>query len=177
MMTDYYKYFTWALTVQDAVDMRPKWIAYTDSWTSSENYKTSLLAACKAVFDDEQLQLNNVELLGVACMDMNIIVELMGTPNAFQNRQGYSNFYRAMNEDMGLCFDVKHNFGDMQQLRRESVGGSVCESCDMKTEPCAVPDRAPAGGGGASVQVDPEVSASWVGAFPVVVSGFVAALS
>jgi hypothetical protein len=138
VMTDYYKYFIWGLKVQDAMDMKAKWIKYTDSWVGGP-----LLAGCKAVFDDAQLQANNVELLGVACMDMNIIVELMGSPNAFSNRAMYSNFYNAMNDEMGVCFDVKHDFGDMQQLRTQSIGGSVCEQCDMKPEPCAVPTDAP----------------------------------
>jgi hypothetical protein len=138
MMTDYYKYFIWGLKVQDAMNMKPKWIKYTDSWVGGP-----LLAGCTAVFDDAQLQANNVELLGVACMDMNIIVELMQTPTSFQNRAQYSNFFTAMNDEMKVCFDVKHDFADMQQLRTQSVGGSVCEQCDMKPEPCAIPTEAP----------------------------------
>lgn len=134
VMTDYYKYFIWGLSVQDALDMKPKWISYKDSWVGED-----LLAGCKAVFDDAQLQANKVELLGVACMDMNIIVELMGTPTAFNSRSLYSNFYTAMEADEKVCFDVTHNFADMQQLRTQSTGGSVCEACDMKPEPCAVP--------------------------------------
>jgi hypothetical protein len=137
VMTDYYKYFIWGMKVQDAMNMKPKWIKYTDSWVGEP-----LLAGCKAVFDDEQLQANNVELLGVACMDMNVIVELMGASTAFINRALYSNFVTAMNDEMGVCFDVKHDFADMQQLRRQSIGGSICESCDMKPEPCALPPSA-----------------------------------
>jgi hypothetical protein len=138
VMTDYYKFFIWGLSVQNAIDMKPKWIKYTDSWTDE-----ALLAGCKAVFDDEQLSANNVELLGVACMDMNIITELFGTPTAFQNRAMYSNFYQTMQDEMSICFDVTHNFADLQQLRRESIGGSICENCDMKPEPCAVPTEKP----------------------------------
>jgi hypothetical protein len=169
MMTDYYKYFIWGLSVQNAYDMKPKWISYTDSWGGEP-----LLAGCKAVFDDEQLQVNNVELLGVACMDMNIIVELMITPNSFQNRALYENFYQAMEDDMGVCFDIQHNFGDLQQLRKESAGGKECESCDMSKEPCdvtyvapkAAPAPAPAG----------TTAASWARVFPLVAPVFVAAL-
>jgi hypothetical protein len=171
MMTDYYKYFIWGLTVQNAVDMKPKWISYTDGWGGEP-----LLAGCKAVFDDEQLQNDNVELLGVACMDMNIIVELMGTPNSFQNRALYENFYQAMEDDMGSCLDIQHSFGDMLKLQKESKGGKVCESCDMKKinckdPPCfcnAVLPPAPTPPAG--------TTASWARVFPLVVPVFVAAL-
>merc|ERR1719399_32466 len=174
MMTDYYKYFTWALSVQDAVDMRPKWIAYTDSWAGEP-----LLAACKAVFDDEQLQLNNVELLGVACMDMNVIVELMGTPNSFQNRGLYSNFFQAMTDENAKCVDARHNFGDMQQIRQQSVGGTECESCDMDVTPCSLPPtpKPTAGAGADADAAGAGDAASWAGVFPLVVPVFVAALS
>jgi hypothetical protein len=144
VMTDYYKYFIWGLSLEDAMNMKPKWIRYTDSWMATDGDAASaveypLLAGCKAVFDDAQLQANNVELLGVACMDMNIIVDLVGTPTAFQNRAMYANFYQAMQDEMKVCTDVHHNFADMQQLRTQSVGGNVCEQCDMKPEPCEVP--------------------------------------
>jgi hypothetical protein len=118
--------------------MKAKWIQYTDSWLDGP-----LLAGCKAVFDDEQLQSNKVELLGVACMDMNVIVDLMGTPSSFQNRQGYKNFHKAMKDEEKVCFDVAHGFLEMRQLREASVGGSVCQQCDMDSAPCPIPTSAP----------------------------------
>eukprot|EP00929_Paragymnodinium_shiwhaense_P027103 TRINITY_DN15987_c0_g1_i6.p1 TRINITY_DN15987_c0_g1~~TRINITY_DN15987_c0_g1_i6.p1 ORF type:complete len:172 (-),score=26.08 TRINITY_DN15987_c0_g1_i6:257-772(-) len=116
-MASYYQVFAASIDAKAA-----RWVEYSDSLTG-----TDLVAACYSVYD----RTSAVPLLnGVACMDLNIMVDLQ----TFKGKPGYDAAWRAMREAAESCSPIKVSATQFSTFR--SLQGGDCRPCDLTDEDC-----------------------------------------
>lgn len=120
IMAKYYQLFA-ASIESDAV----RWTMYEDAVSG-----TPLLAGCLPVYDRSD---SVPELVGVSCMDINIIVSL----DTLWQKPKYKEMWEAMERVTKECPKLKHGTNTLQQLRQQVSERSVCRSCDSTDEGCA----------------------------------------
>jgi hypothetical protein len=135
-MVDYYKYFSNGLSATDPHLQKVRWTEYTDGWVGGR-----LLAGCMAVYDKNKKSAGQVDLLGVTCMDMNVILPLgIGTGespnNPLEARDNYPTFKDAIDEESNRCMAVSHDQSSLQRMRRAHPDSSECKACDTQDEWC-----------------------------------------
>jgi len=130
IMAKYYQLF--AATIEsDAV----RWTMYQDSVTG-----TPLLAGCLPVYDRSG---TIPELVGVSCMDINVIVSL----DTLWQKPRYKEMWEAMDKVTRECPKLKYGANTLQALRQQVGERSVCRACDNTDEGCSPsPNPSPSGG-------------------------------
>eukprot|EP00929_Paragymnodinium_shiwhaense_P112603 TRINITY_DN8085_c0_g1_i1.p1 TRINITY_DN8085_c0_g1~~TRINITY_DN8085_c0_g1_i1.p1 ORF type:complete len:648 (+),score=113.88 TRINITY_DN8085_c0_g1_i1:45-1946(+) len=117
IMASYYQIFASSLDAKEA-----RWIEYDDGMSG-----TSLVAACYSVYD----RTSAVSLLnGVACMDLNIIVDIP----AFTTKPGYDAAWEQMRAAATSCTPIRVSAEQLKTFR--SMQGGECKECDMTDENC-----------------------------------------
>merc|ERR1711964_696393 len=119
----YYKYFANGDSEAGLGGLR--WVHYDDFSTS-----TSLTAGCMPIYDKDKLDVGTVSLLGVVCMDVNVIVSL----EELSLRDRYARFIEKADQMSKACRPVEWIESKLQKLR----GDFECQACDMSREPCGV---------------------------------------
>lgn len=132
IMAKYYQLFA-ASIESDAV----RWTMYQDSVTG-----TPLLAGCLPVYDRSG---TIPELVGVSCMDINVIVSL----DTLWQKPRYKEMWEAMDKVTRECPKLKYGANTLQALRQQVGERSVCRACDNTDEGCSPspsPNPSPSGG-------------------------------
>eukprot|EP00929_Paragymnodinium_shiwhaense_P112605 TRINITY_DN8085_c0_g2_i1.p1 TRINITY_DN8085_c0_g2~~TRINITY_DN8085_c0_g2_i1.p1 ORF type:complete len:635 (+),score=90.21 TRINITY_DN8085_c0_g2_i1:69-1973(+) len=123
IMASYYQIFAASLDAKYA-----RWVEYNDALTG-----TRLVAACYSVYD----RTKSVPLLnGVACMDLNVIIDL----DAFKTKPGYSEAWSAMRAAATSCTRITLSAAQLTTFRE--LQGGDCRACDMTDEHCSTEDQA-----------------------------------
>jgi len=94
---------------------KARWREYEDKVS-----KQTLLAACVPAFDKRQTPR---KLLGVACMDMNVLSDL----DTFKTSAGYDDFEGSVREAQRFCAPFRLSHLDAQLLRYSTDPSAVCE--------------------------------------------------
>ena len=111
-----------------------RWTKYNDYYTGQE-----LLGACLASFElerfgaktscngglsglGEQGDSRVPKLIGVGCVDMNLVVDLP----RLESHAGYDEFWAKVQDDMKACPRNSLTFAQMQTLRAEAMIGDAC---------------------------------------------------
>eukprot|EP00929_Paragymnodinium_shiwhaense_P027102 TRINITY_DN15987_c0_g1_i5.p1 TRINITY_DN15987_c0_g1~~TRINITY_DN15987_c0_g1_i5.p1 ORF type:complete len:633 (-),score=127.58 TRINITY_DN15987_c0_g1_i5:265-2163(-) len=129
-MASYYQIFAASLDAKSA-----RWVEYSDALTG-----TDLVAACYSVYD----RTSSVKLLnGVACMDLNVIVDLQ----TFKGKDGYADAWKQMRDAATSCSAIKVSNTQFSTFR--ALQGGDCRACDMTDENCPVGVPGPAASSGA----------------------------
>jgi hypothetical protein len=102
VMSDYYKYFSSGLDPNDPALTEVRWMEYLDASTGIY----TLLAGCQPVYNSAALDEDEVELLGVVCMDINMIVDLIDLK---YNRDGYPQLLAGMKRASERCNSVSYS--------------------------------------------------------------------
>merc|ERR1719265_2783432 len=105
-------------------DSSVRWYQYTDVLTN-----TPLLAGCLPVYDRSQ---NVAKLVGVSCIDINIIVSL----DTLWKKPSYLQMQEKMDSITQKCPTLKYGQGVLQHIRLQESVNSVCKQCDMSDEGC-----------------------------------------
>eukprot|EP00747_Dinoflagellata_sp_TGD_P136253 gnl/TRDRNA2_/TRDRNA2_175530_c5_seq9.p1 gnl/TRDRNA2_/TRDRNA2_175530_c5~~gnl/TRDRNA2_/TRDRNA2_175530_c5_seq9.p1 ORF type:complete len:337 (-),score=56.11 gnl/TRDRNA2_/TRDRNA2_175530_c5_seq9:67-1029(-) len=151
IMAKYYLLFAASIDTSQV-----RWVEYDDGVTGE-----TLAAGCLPAFDESSVK----ALIGVACMDMNVIVDVP----AFKEKDGYDETWKQMREAAESCARINFAATTLQRMRREASGsGGVCGS--PIEQKCA----------GGSCEVDrtwtaPPSTANGV-RLPAALSGFTAAV-
>jgi hypothetical protein len=133
VMVDYYKYFSNGLSASDPILETVRWTEYTDAWTET----AKLLAGCMPVYDSTKKANGEVDLIGVTCMDMNVIVPLQGSGNnPLENRDNYNAFKLEIERQSSLCMASSHDQSSLQRMRKSHPKSSECRPCDMVDDWC-----------------------------------------
>merc|ERR1711924_445893 len=109
-MSSYYSYFAASINA-----VKPRWVKYNDWITDQE-----LLSACLSVYDTRETP---KELLGVVCMDVNVIATLP----TLQSLSSYDKFEEAYQEDTKACQKAKLSDEQIQKFRDAVEEGNRCE--------------------------------------------------
>jgi len=139
-MTDYYQYFSAGLDLDHPSFGKVRWVEWKDLATGSKQ-----MSGCKPIYDERAKSNGEVQLNGVICIDINMLVDL----NELQyERGGWPQLESAINEANAQCDIVSYedDLAKLQELRgtaKDRGFGYVCRSCDFKDEPCPVPGPAP----------------------------------
>lgn len=126
IMAKYYQLFAAGI---DSSNVR--WTEYEDAVTG-----TPLLAGCLPVYDRTG---PIPELVGVSCMDLNVIVSL----ETLYQKPKYKEMWEAMEKLTKECPKIKYAASTLQQLRLRVSERSVCAACDNTEEGCPVPVPSP----------------------------------
>ena len=125
---------------------KTRWVRYNDYYTGKE-----LLAACLASFEKPASAATSCngglsglgeagdctvpKLLGVGCIDMNVVVDL----DVLQDHTGYAAFNSAVEADMAACPRLSITEDQLQTLRALTGASSVCaaspSTCDEIPSP------------------------------------------
>ena len=134
VMAAYYEYYT---SLQDSGKI--SWINYKDVTTSVE-----LLTACAPVLDFDIKGMQQPNLLGVNCMDLNIIVDLATLKTCEGN--SYDQFIESVFREATQCSSKGSRITDectLQNMRAKISPDSVCASqikpleCEIGPQPTA----------------------------------------
>ena len=141
-MTDYYQYFSAGLDKNHPSFGKVRWVEWTDYATGNKQ-----MSGCKPIYDERAADRDEVQLNGVICIDINMLVDLHELE--FE-RGGWPQLELAINEANQQCDHVSYenNLVKLQELRSTAKSrgfGYVCKQCDFEKEPCPVP-----GGGGST---------------------------
>ncbi|CEM35380.1 unnamed protein product [Vitrella brassicaformis CCMP3155] len=120
-MSSYYTYFAAGTGYRGA-----RWILYSDAVTG-----TDLLAACTPTYDPREAGSELSSLVGVMCVDVNVIVSL----DVLRLRSDYSAFISRVEADtvqctplfQGLSGSLKESALEKVRQRLASAGASSCE--------------------------------------------------
>lgn len=120
IMSQYYSFFASGQEVCQSA-----FTAYTDLVTGSE-----LWPACLPMYDRSSSQ---SKLLGVTCMDINIIAD----PSALKNQEGWADFACKMSDMTKKCRPMHLTACHLERMRREYSHESVCDVSQSTTScPC-----------------------------------------
>ena len=136
---------------------RMRWIRYEDYYTGTE-----LLGACLASFEKESATsatscnggLSGLgetgdarvpKLIGVGCVDMNLVVDLP----TLEAHPEYSAFWSLVQSEMSACPRLTLTEDQMETIRANTGSDSVCDAARVSMSP-PPPPSAPGGGDGAT---------------------------
>ena len=129
-----------------------RWVRYNDYYTGQE-----LLGACLASFElespgaqtscngglsglGEQGDSRVPKLIGVGCVDMNLVVDLP----TLESHAGYDEFWTKVQNDMKACPRKSLTVGQMETLRAEAGGASArCYGAPPPSPPPPSPPSPP----------------------------------
>jgi len=110
-MSKYYTYYVEALSSQKQI----RWTMYEEISTKNE-----LITGCLPAYDRST---SPVRLLGVACMDMSIVIGVA----EFKKKPDFEASMALMRAQASTCFRVSHEADALEQLRELSAGPeAVC---------------------------------------------------
>jgi len=134
-MTDYYQYFSAGLDRNHPSFGKVRWVEWKDLATGSKQ-----MSGCKPIYDERAMNSGEVQLNGVICIDINMLVDL----HELQfERGGWPQLEQAIQTANEQCDHVsyKDNLLKLQELRSTAKNrgfGYVCKPCDFEKEPCPV---------------------------------------
>lgn len=123
VMTQYFQLFAAGID-SDSV----RWTQYEDSVTGQK-----LMTGCLPAYDRSK---NVPELVGVSCMDINIII----SNEELINKPTFSEMLTKMKSITSTCPKLNFGASTLQYLRQQVGSSSVCKKCDDTDEGC---DEAP----------------------------------
>jgi hypothetical protein len=153
-MTDYYQYFSAGLDMNHPSFGKVRWVEWIDLASGGKQ-----MSGCKPIYDERAKDRGEVQLNGVLCIDINMLVDL----HELQfERGGWPQLEQAIHEANQQCDHVSYenNLVKLQELRstaKDRGFGYVCKQCDFDKEPCPVPGTpspTPGGSGGATVDTE-----------------------
>jgi len=120
-MSDYYRYWANSVPISEATSPSKRWVKYIDAGTGD----TELFAGCSPIYDPLELLDGDVNLLGVVCMDINMIIDL----EDLEGKADYFDVYRnKIDVNSKSCITPRgYSEVELQELR----GSSRCSSQDM----------------------------------------------
>lgn len=130
-MSSYYEYFA---SLQDS---GISWTRYTDAFSGKE-----MISGCSATYQFDNNGMVPPDLVGVACMDLNILVD-PDTLKSCENN-AYDQFIDQIFREATQCRSTKSKVEDLcelQHMRRQVHKDSVCpdqvsiESCSFEPQP------------------------------------------
>jgi hypothetical protein len=138
-MTDYYQYFSAGLDQDHPSFGKVRWVEWKDLATGALQ-----LSGCKPIYDERARSAGEVQLNGVICIDINMLVDL----HELQfERGGWPQLQQQIDEANQQCDHVSYenDIVKLQELRNTAKSrgfGYVCKPCDFTKEPCPVPSSA-----------------------------------
>jgi hypothetical protein len=120
IMVQYFNLFA-AGMVSDTV----RWVKYEDAVT-----KEPLLAGCLPTYDRSG---SVPELLGVSCMDINVIVSM----DTLASKPKYAEMRAKQIATTKTCASLRMTAATLQHLRQQVSTYSVCKACDNDDTGCA----------------------------------------
>lgn len=127
VMSSYYTYFAAAVT-----DKRARWVLYDDIVTGTE-----LLSACAPMYDNTDTNGLISVIMGVLCMDMNIIESL----TQLRARSDWNDLYSRVVADTDECSDMWVGLDEVQTYEaieyiRSNAASDGAETCDCDYGAC-----------------------------------------
>jgi len=134
MMSSYYEYYA---GLQDTGKI--SWIKYQDAFSGSE-----MISGCSAVYNYDPKGIMQPDLVGVGCMDLNIIVD----PETLKtcNNNAYDRFIEQIFREATQCSSKGGKITDqctLQNMRANISRDSICEgelepsTCQLRPQPNA----------------------------------------
>lgn len=120
IMAKYYQLFAAGIYSEQV-----RWTEYIDAVSG-----TPLLAGCLPVYDKSG---SYAKLVGVSCMDINVIVSL----DTLRQKPLYKQMREEMDIETKRCARVEYGATTLQQLRLEVSDRSLCSSCDLTDAGCS----------------------------------------
>merc|ERR550537_2019333 len=122
-MAGYFEYFAKAVPdAQKGENVPVRWIEYTDAWGGVEK----LMAACTPVY----APVGEKDLEGVACMDMNVIIDL----ETLKAKEDWPQLQAAIDAESRQCVDLDISQTLIDDLRKQATPG--CEDVCNLDKPC-----------------------------------------